>query len=258
MQGHATTWPDLITEDQIDLAKAYEAMGDNFVAHRAHSRNYYAWVASTIRPYLGRRAMELGAGPGLLSEHLTDLDLFIVTETWGPFLAELSEMARLHGGVEVEQLDATTLAPHVKRFRKIKLDSIFSSNVIEHIKDDVEVLAMMGEAVGPGGRVVNFVPALRMLYGVVDKTLGHYRRYEKEELAAKMQAAGLEVEKVFFFNLPGCLAWFILNKVLKDENASSGQFSVFNAIVPLIRLFETVFPVPIGASLVGVGRVKAR
>lgn len=246
-------WPDLIGEDEVDIEKAYASMEENFTAHEAFGRNYFAWIASTLRPYLGRRTLELGAGCGHLAAHLTDLELLVVSDTREPFLKALSELARGRD-VQVERLDANCLRDHIERIRAMRLDSIYTSNVIEHIRDDIGAMAQMAEAVGPGGRVVTFVPALRSLYGSVDRGLGHFRRYEREELEEKMRAAGLRVETVDFFNMPGCAAWFLVNRLLGRENTSKGQIRAFNQFVPLFRALESVVKPPIGASLIGAGR----
>ena len=65
-------------------------MGENVVAHRAESARYYRWMANVIRPHLGRRTLELGAGPGLITPYLKDLDLYVATEAWQPFVEEPS------------------------------------------------------------------------------------------------------------------------------------------------------------------------
>lgn len=249
-------WPDVVDRFD-DYAACYAAMDENVAAHRAESASYYRWMANVIRPYLGRRSLELGAGPGLITPYLTGLDLYIATETWAPFVKELRAVAKDRVEVRVETLDVTDLAQHTLRFRDLGLDSIFSTNLLEHVKDDVAVLRQMKDVVSPNGRVVNLVPAFRELYGPIDRAIGHYRRYERKELIAKYAAAGLRVEKIKYFNLAGYLSWVWLARVSKSRDVSRQQFKSFNAGVPVFELFERLIPPFLGSSLICVGASDA-
>jgi SAM-dependent methyltransferase len=248
-------WPDVV-ESFPDVDATYQAMGVNFDGLRQGTTAYYAWIADTLRPWLGRRTMEVGAGPGLLSAHLMEaLDFYLISEKWPPYLDELRSLAGGRAQVTVRPLDATELAEQADSIRSLRLDSIFSTNMLEHIKDDVAVMRDMAAAVGPGGRVINLVPAYRKLYGENDRAIGHYRRYERAEMRAKMQAAGLEIEKVITFNQAGVFAWLTVNTLLRRTHASEEQYGAFDRFVPLFRLWEKLVPIPLGLSLIGVGRV---
>ncbi len=248
-------WPDVVDRFD-DYSACYQAMGENVVAHRAESARYYRWMANVIRPQLGRRTLELGAGPGLITPYLKDLDLYVATEAWAPFVEELRAVAKDRTEVGVETLDVADLSRHTQRFRDLRLDSIFSTNLLEHVKDDVDVLRQMRDVVLPHGRVVNLVPAFRELYGPIDRAIGHYRRYERKELATKYAAAGLKVEKIKYFNLAGYLSWAWL-RVRKSRDVSRRQFRSFNAVVPLFELFEWAIPPVIGSSLICIGVPEA-
>lgn len=250
-------WPDVV-EQFDDYSACYEAMSENADAHVAESERYYRWMADVIRPYLGRRTLELGSGPGLITPHLNGLELYVATETWKPFVDRLQAIAGHRAEVRIEALDVTELVQDRERLRALRLDSVFSTNLLEHVKDDVDVLREMSRVVAPGGVVLNLVPAFRKLYGPVDRAIGHYRRYEPRELEVKYEAAGLRVEKLKFFNLAGYLSWAWLAHVQKTERASRGQFRSFNAVVPLLALFERLIPPFAGSSLICVGRTAAR
>jgi hypothetical protein len=229
-------------------------MAENTENHRKTSAPYYAWIASVIRPYLGRRTLELGAGPGLLSEHLSGFDLYVTTETWPPFHRDLERLCVARKDIRVLRMDVSELKQRSQELRSYKLESVFSTNVLEHIKDDIQALRDMGSVVGPSGRVLNLVPAFRNLYGEADRSVGHFRRYERAEIVAKMQCAGLVVEKAFFFNQAGFFAWWLTNKVLRSKNTTSGQFKLFNMFVPCFRIAERAVPGLPGSCLIAVGR----
>ena len=51
----------------------------------------------------------------------------------------------------------------------------------------------------------------------IDRELGHFRRYAKGELEDKMKRAGFMVERQFYFNKFGVIAWFLGNKIFKQK-----------------------------------------
>lgn len=63
--------------------------------------------------------------------------------------------------------------------------------VIEHVEDDVGFLRHLGSLVRPGGIVMVSVPGGRHRWTFEDETVGHLRRYDRSDLIAKLEAAGL-------------------------------------------------------------------
>ncbi len=86
------------------------------------------------------------------------------------------------------------------------------------------------------------VPNSRMLMSPMDVALGHYRRYEREELRALVTQAGFDVVDLFGFNRLGGLAWFIVNRILRRKNHTPGQMRWFDRLMPLVRVCEHVLP----------------
>ena len=67
-------------------------------------------------------------------------------------------------------------------------------DVLEHLADDVRVLADLARLLAPHGALLVTVPAGRRLWSFYDETVRHRRRYEVGELAASLREAGYEVE----------------------------------------------------------------
>jgi len=114
-------------------------------------------------------------------------------------------------------------------------------------------LRRLRSRLAPQGRVVLIVPALHRLYGRTDRAIGHRRRYERQELRDKLEAAGLTVEHLSAFNLAGALGWYVNSRLLKRRTVPGVQARINNLLVPLLRLEER-FACPVGLSLVAVGR----
>lgn len=73
------------------------------------------------------------------------------------------------------------------------VDAIVSSNLLEHVPDDVGALREFARVLRAGARAVIVVPAGPRTYDYYDRFLGHERRYARRELALKARQAGLEV-----------------------------------------------------------------
>ena len=71
------------------------------------------------------------------------------------------------------------------------LDAVASLNVLEHIPDDVQVLAEVHRVLRPGGTAVVVVPYNPALYDYYDVHLQHARRYARREMAEKGRGVGL-------------------------------------------------------------------
>ena len=88
-------------------------------------------------------------------------------------------------------------------FRDASFDVVITSEVLEHIGDDVAAIAEMVRVLKPGGRFAATVPAwlpevvnwkLSDEYHAPKAAGGHVRIYTRTELRAKLAAAGLDVD----------------------------------------------------------------
>jgi SAM-dependent methyltransferase len=88
-------------------------------------------------------------------------------------------------------------------FPDATFDVVITSEVLEHIQDDVAAIAEMVRVLKPGGRFAATVPSwlpeainwkLSDEYHAPKSIGGHVRIYAKTELRAKLHAAGLDVD----------------------------------------------------------------
>jgi SAM-dependent methyltransferase len=85
-------------------------------------------------------------------------------------------------------------------FPDASFDLILATDIIEHVDDDALALREMRRVLKPDGRVLVTVPAFPILWGLQDEIGHHKRRYRAPELVARIRAAGLAVQKRFYFN----------------------------------------------------------
>lgn len=135
-----------------------------------------------------------------------------------------------------------------------KISYIYTSNVLEHIEDDIKVLKAIQKKMSSGGRIAIYVPALPILFSDLDIRVGHFRRYKRKELTQKMESAGFHVECCYFNDSLGVLA-SIGTRLFGYKNriglGSSNSLKIYDKFFyPIsIQLDRIVFKKIIGKNL---------
>jgi glycosyltransferase involved in cell wall biosynthesis len=215
-------------------------------------RRYNTFLWDLMAPFVGQRVLEVGAGTGLLTRFLTQRQRVVSTELDPQYVEMLQRMFAEHPNSEIRRLDLASLAS--SDVAADRFDTVVCSNVLEHIEDDAAALRAMRQVLQPGGRVVLIVPALRPLYGSIDRAIHHHRRYDRDELAGRLEGAGLRVEHLSYFNMVGVPGWYLNARVLGRQTVPGFQARINDWLVPWLRL-ERRFGPPIGMSLLAVARV---
>jgi SAM-dependent methyltransferase len=135
-------------------------------------------------------------------------------------------------------------------------DSVVLLDVLEHIEDDVGMLRRIRGMLRPGGMLILKVPAMPFLMCRMDRAIGHYRRYGKRSLAARLEEAGFAAVEQRHFNAAAVAAWFINGTLLRRVTPPGGQLAAFERLVPVLRFLETLLRPGFGISLVTVAKVK--
>lgn len=152
------------------------------------------WLARRhLRP--GIDFLELGCGTGYVLQMLRrQFPGWRITASEAH--AEGLEFAarRVGGKVAFAQMDARAI-PYRDEF-----DAIGAFDVIEHIREDVEVLREIRAALKPGGALIMSVPQHMFLWSKFDEIGCHFRRYSMAELSAKLGETGFEIVETTSFN----------------------------------------------------------
>ncbi len=219
----------------------YRDHGQQILHTFSMAPRFNRWMADTIKPYVGKRVMEFGAGMGNLTKILCPTrEMYIASDIDGEHLArlatKLSNLPQLsvHTG-DLERPDQ--FDPYSS-----KLDTTVCLNVLEHVKDDIQGLETMKKVLAPGGRAIVLVPEGQSVYGKLDEVLGHYRRYSKDELRDKMRSVGFEVEDVLSFNRVSRPGWYVTGRILKKDTVSPFQLKMFDRLVGVWRKIDPMLP----------------
>lgn len=213
---------------------------------------FNGWMADTIRPYLSNYVLEVGAGIGNLTDALLDgQQRWITTDANVQHLSLLQNKFRGYANVEVRRCDLM----RSEDFSALEgsVDSIVCVNVLEHVEDDMLGLRNLYSSLTPGGRAVVLVPQGPGIFGTLDESLRHYRRYSPSGLAQKMRDAGFEVERLIHFNRASMPAWYLSGRVLKQRALGVRQMRIFDRMVWILRKIDNLLPWP-PMSIIAVGR----
>lgn len=213
--------------------------------------NYNSWIADQFLAHTKSPVMEFGAGTGNITQFVSRKHLLTATEIDDELLDKLKKQYLNKKGISVIHYDITKNPP--KELQN-KFNTIYSSNVLEHVEDDREALTNLRKTLIKNGRLILLVPAKKRFYGRLDKSLGHFRRYEKDELISVIEKSGFEIEKLYYFNILGLLAWKIRDVITKENELKSTQIKLFDSIVPVLKLIESMVKPPMGISLIVVAR----
>lgn len=199
------------------------------------------------------RALDVGCGTGANGPVLAQRGLFAVGLDASPVPLGLAgtgdrgHAARVRGdAAQLPILDAS-------------LDLVVALDVLEHLPDDSGAAREIFRVLRPGGVLIAFVPALRLLWGFQDEVAHHLRRYGKRDFADLIAQAGFHIDRVTFFNsllFPPILLARLAMRVyppqhLASENQIGGTLTntllcgIFALEAPLVALFD----LPVGVSL---------
>jgi 2-polyprenyl-3-methyl-5-hydroxy-6-metoxy-1,4-benzoquinol methylase len=209
---------------------------------------YYQWLHSQVKQYIRGKTLEIGAGIGNFARwgqqtadeyHVSDVD---------PRLVERLS----HDYKKAFEWDLYKAFPGDTFY-----DSIVILNVIEHLHDDKAAVQAIHSRLAPNGNLIVMVPAMQFLYGSLDKSFGHYRRYTISTMSKVMEDAKFQILKRRYVNVVGMAGWFIYGRIFKHKNLPQQLCSRFNLVLPLLRLERPIAHF-MGLSLIIVGKKKEK
>ena len=219
----------------------YKDSGPDILDALAGAQRFNRWMADAIRPYIGQRVLETGAGIGNLTHILcTRRERYIAGDIDPEYLARLRARFQHRPKMEVRHCDLSNAADFVPLAGAV--DSVVCLNVLEHIEDDMAGLRNIYTALQPGGRAIILVPYGAGVFGSLDTALGHFRRYSREELQRKMEQAGFRVERILDFNRISLPAWYVNGRLLRRKTIGRLQLGVFDRLVWLWRRIDRLLP----------------
>ncbi|MFL6845394.1 MAG: class I SAM-dependent methyltransferase [Allosphingosinicella sp.] len=139
-------------------------------------------------------------------------------------------------------------------------DLVALLDVLEHVEEDRTALESIARKLRPGGRILIAVPAHPWMWSAHDVVNHHKRRYTRRTLRATVEAAGLKVEMLSWFNsllfplaATARLAGRVRRKDDSDDKLPPGPLNaLFEGIFRLERYAIGRLQLPPGVSLVAI------
>ena len=209
------------------------------------------WTVDILKPFLGQRVLEAGAGMGALTRYLLDRERVVVVDVDRYLIQSLERRWGRLSNISIIEGDIQNAVLYSKLAGE-NFDTVLCTNVLEHIEDPKRALSGFVSVLGPGGSAVVLVPAHRWLFSQVDEALGHRRRFEKGEVLKLLQSAGLQLVHISEFNRLGVAGWLI-NKWFGSLTVKRWQAGSFALMMPFARLVERISFLP-GLSYIAVAK----
>jgi glycosyltransferase involved in cell wall biosynthesis len=213
---------------------------------------YLSWLALKLRPFLGDKVLEVGAGIGNLSGRLMSRRLLYVAAESDPLhLHALRNRFLRTPNVAVQHLDPESAGDLLGL--ENCFDTVLCLNVLENLTDPLSVVKGLAATLRPGGSLVMLVPNVPSIYGSLDRSLGHKRRYDAAAMRALAGQLGFAVEQISSFNKVALIPWWAYTKLFRAGNISKLVLKIFDKSVWFWRRLDGLMPWP-GLSLLVVAR----
>ena len=209
---------------------------------------------------IGKSVLDAGCGTGHMTLELLnqgyEVKAIDSSQELVDFTRRMLEGNNYRG--DVNALDVT----NAKVLGQNKFHTILCLDVLEHIIDDGLAIKNLHYILKKNGHLIVSVPALKFLYGIRDKEIGHRRRYAKDELIEKLRESGFDIVNIRYWNFWGVLPFLFFEKILGKkvyEGMRYSRRSFFSRLLnDLLDIWfckiENNLSFPIGLSLVAICR----
>jgi 2-polyprenyl-3-methyl-5-hydroxy-6-metoxy-1,4-benzoquinol methylase len=239
----------------IDDLYMEDDYGSRILSELEHARRFNQWMGKTLRPFLGDRVLEIGAGIGTLTSQFIPRERYLASDINRHYLRYLQSYSFGKPYLHVLNIDAG----NADDFEGLQgnFDTALMINVLEHVPDETIALQNLWNTLEPGGRAIILVPQHQSLYGSLDKILDRRERYSRKKLEAALSNANFRVEKIFDFNRSSVPSWWLNGKLLRRKRYSRIQLKMFDVSTPILRRIDRLLPWP-GLALIAVAAKEKR
>jgi SAM-dependent methyltransferase len=226
---------------QVHLGKTLEIL--------SYVENYNKWIYNVLSEYIGWNVLEVGCGVGNITQFLINRHQVTAIDLDESFCQKTRDQ---YGSQTEDVLMMNILGPRFEELKCAPFDTVLCINLLEHIRDHSLALENMFKLIRRGGNLVLFIPAMRWLYGSLDRQFRHYRRYERAALTRLLMENGASRVYSRYLNILGAFGWFVYGRIFKVKQIPSKEVGIFDKIVPFATKIEKKFRLPFGQSLLVV------
>lgn len=218
----------------------------------AYAKNYNDWLFRQIERYALNRILEVGCAVGNFTKKIINRDCVCAIDVEDGYIRTIKNTFKDSANFKAFKYDISSA--EVRELKQEKFDTIVCFNVLEHIDKDDIALDNMYHLLEKGGHLCLIVPAFQLIFGEMDATDNHYRRYTKRLIMEKIGRAGFNIVKAKYINTLGFFGWWFNGKIMKRRFIPFRQTLIFDKIVPFIGFVESFLNPPFGQSLVLIAK----
>lgn len=230
------------------MIKEIDIEGEDTLNAIAKADKFNFWMYSQMRPFLQGNILEIGSGIGNISDFLTkEFPSACLSDVRDQYTEYLKRRFPNNNVLNIDLVHPEFETVYQKLLGTF--DFVFALNVVEHIKDDSLAASNMAKLLKPNGKMFILVPAYQWLYNSFDVSLEHFRRYNKKKIVG-LNPKGCEPIQSRYFNSFGIVGWFVVGSIFKKKIIPEGNMSLFNKIIPTVKLLDWVLGNKIGLSVI--------
>jgi ubiquinone/menaquinone biosynthesis C-methylase UbiE len=141
--------------------------------------------------------------------------------------------------------------------KKNKYDCILYMDVIEHIKNDKKEIKKAYRSLKKGGRLIVNVPAFQHLYSKFDKDVGHFRRYNKNQILSLCKGLKINDIDMKYYDSIGYMLSLVSKLVVSDYKKDfKKKIKFWNSLILLSRIIDFFTMNLFGKSLIIIIKKK--
>ena len=177
--------------------------------------------------------LEIGCGQGAVGMRLAHRAPYLGVEPDdASYAVAAARAAQLRGRARVLHGDSSMVD------RDEQFDLVCAFEVLEHIEDDVAALKDWSSYVRPGGHLMLSVPAWQARFGPMDKMVGHFRRYDPDQMFSVLTTAGFTAPRVELYGFPLGYALETARNKVAARKADKAPTSIAERTSGSGRLFQ--------------------
>lgn len=231
--------------------KEIDLEGESTLTAISKADNFNFWMYQQMSPYLKGNVFEIGSGIGNISKYIQTDGEIVLSDLRDQYIKKLQNDFPDRQVIKLDLVHPKFVEVYADYIGKF--DFVFALNVIEHIEQDKLAMRNMRSLLKDDGIFFILVPAYQFLFNNFDVALEHFKRYTKSSLLKSLPSDSKLIDS-WYFNSLGILAWFTVGKLFSRKIIPESNMSLYNKIVPLVKLLDLLTFKKLGLSVIAVCR----
>jgi len=224
------------------------------VTERFDGANFHInYCLKFMKKYLKGNVLEIGAGCGSFTRNYINEEIFslTLTDTDDKNILILKNKYKNNPKIKITQQNINNIEQ--------KFDTIIYLHVLEHIKNDKKEIKKAYKALKKNGRLIINVPAFQHLYSKFDEDVGHFKRYNKNQILSLCKSLKINNIDMKYYDSIGYFLSFLSKLVVSDYKKNfRKKIEFWNSLIFLSRIVDFFTMNFFGKSLIVIPGLSSR